>query len=331
MDTQVPGLIVGIGSALLDILVQADDRLVQNLALEKGGMTLVNNDFLEATLAQIKVSPQMVPGGSACNTMIGIARLGGHSRFVGKAGQDEVGDDFRKGLQAQQVEPLLFTSPTPTGRVLSIITSDAQRTMLTYLGASAELQVTEVTPACFQDAAIAHIEGYMIFNPDLIRAALQAARQAGARISLDLASFTVVESAGPLLHELVRDYVDILIANEDEARAFTGLTDEQAALARLAEYAPWAVLKVGARGSYIAHAGQITFTPSHAPLEALDTTGAGDLWAAGFLYGMARGLAPESCGRLGAVCGYEVCRVVGARIPEDGWQRIHKVRQLVAG
>lgn len=318
-------LVVGIGSALLDILVQADDHLVQMLGLEKGGMTLVSNDCLEEALAAIKSPPQIVPGGSACNTTIGIARLGGRSRFVGKAGQDTVGTGLRKGLEQDQVEPVLFTSMTPTGRVLSIITPDAQRTMLTSLGASAELQPREITPACFEGAEIVHLEGYLLFNPDLMQAALNAARTAGARISLDLASFTVVESAGPGLLQLVQEYVDILIANEDEARAFTQCTNEKQALEKLAGWAPWAVLKVGARGSYVAHAGEVVHSPAHARLQAVDTTGAGDLWAAGFLYGLARGFDLARCGRLGAACGYEVCRVIGARIPEDGWQRIRQL------
>ncbi len=318
-------LIVGIGSALMDILVQADDGLIQALGLEKGGMTLVSNDQMVAALAQAAATPRMVSGGSACNTMIGVARLGGRSRFIGKSGQGHVGTALRAELLQQRVDPVLLTSTTPTGRVLSIITPDAQRTMLTCLGASAELQPQDITPACFADAAIVHIEGYLIFNPELMQAALKAARQAGARISLDLASFTVVKSAGAALADLVRQYVDILIANEDEAHAFTGHTDEQQAIASLATYSPWAVLKVGARGSYIAHAGQIVHSPPHARLNALDTTGAGDLWAAGFLYGMTRGFAPAECGRMGAVCGYEVCRVIGARVPEEGWLRIHKL------
>ena len=141
-------------------------------------------------------------------------------------------------------------------------------------------------------------------------------------VSLDLASYTVVEQSHGLLEKLVDNYVDILIANEDEARAYTGETDEETALERLAEQTDTAVLKLGARGSIIARGGEIVRVAPAGSEGVIDTTGAGDLWAAGFLYGLVHDLPLEQCGKLASACGYEVCRVVGAVIPEDGWQRI---------
>jgi sugar/nucleoside kinase (ribokinase family) len=194
--------------------------------------------------------------------------------------------------------------------------------MFTYLGASAEIRPEEINAKCFADAAIVHIEGYLLFKPDLIHAALSAAKTAGALISLDLASFTVVEQSLVLLEKLVADYVDILIANEDEARVFSRQSDEDLALGALAQNANIAILNVGPRGSRISHAGEIIPIPSMGDGTARDTTGAGDLWAAGFLFGLANGYPLEKCGRLGSACGYEVCQVIGANIPDEGWVRI---------
>jgi sugar/nucleoside kinase (ribokinase family) len=235
-----------------------------------------------------------------------------------------MGDLIENDLLKQNVVPELFRSDSPTGRVLSIISPDAQRTMFTHLGASAETRPADISETLFKDAAVVHIEGYMLFNPELIRAALTAAESAGARISLDLASFTVVEESKELLEHLVESYVDVLIANEDEARAFTGHSDEQLAIEALSEQADVAVLKVGSRGSYVSYAGSTVAIKSMGDGNALDTTGAGDMWAAGFLYGLVKGYSLEKCGRLGSACGYEVCQIVGANIPDEGWGRIRK-------
>ncbi|QTA86489.1 adenosine kinase [Desulfonema magnum] len=319
--------IVGIGSALVDILVHEDDEFLEKATALKGGMTYVEDEFIEQVMTQANGKLHVVPGGSACNTIIGVGKLGGAARFVGKLGEDKMGKLFEKDLRNNNVEPMLFTSSSPTGRVLSIITPDAQRSMLTYLGASAETHVNEITEKCFQNTAIVHIEGYLLFNKDVMLAALNAAKRAGTRVSLDLASFTVVESSKDFLETLVDDFVDILIANEDEARAFTGYADETDALGALSEKAEIAVLKVGERGSFISREGNVTAVEPKGgeTADVVDTTGAGDLWASGFLFGLANDYPIDKCGELGSMCGYEVCRVMGANIPEAGWKRIRKL------
>ena len=318
-------VIVGIGSALVDILTHGDDDFLARSGAVKGGMRLVDKAHIERTLALASGSPTVVPGGSACNTIVGVGKLGGAARFVGKCGNGDMGALFENDLRRHNVQPVLLRSESSTGRVLSIITPDAQRSMLTYLGASAETRPEDISPRWFDDAAIVHVEGYLLFNPDLIRAAVTAAKTAGARVSLDLASFTVVEEAGPLLKELADAYVDILIANEDEARAFTGYADERRAVQALAEIADIAVVKAGARGSYISQGGETIVVGAMGDGRVVDTTGAGDLWAAGFLYGLVQGMPLEKCGQLGSSCGWEVCRVIGANIPEQGWERIHQL------
>ena len=318
------GVIVGVGSALLDILTHESDEFVAKSGAIKGGMQLVDQGQIEKVLAQVGGTPRIVPGGSACNTVVGIGRLGGAARFVGKCGNGVMGNFYESDLRKQNVEPRLLRSNSPTGRVISIITPDAQRSMMTYLGASSEARPEEFTEDYFENAAIVHIEGYLLFNPDLILSLLKIAKTAGAAISLDLASFNVVEESKDFLQKIVREYVDILIANEDEAEAYTGHKDETKALKGLSADAPLAVLKVGARGSFIASEGQVVSIAAVGDGRAQDTTGAGDLWASGFLFGLVQGYSLTQCGELGSACGYEVCQIVGTDIPDEGWDRIRK-------
>ncbi len=320
-------VIVGIGSALVDILTHQDDAFVEKTGAAKGGMSLVDSTFIDKTLGMASGTPLVVPGGSACNTVIGVGRLGGKARFIGKCGQDAMGNLLNTGLLKSKVDPFLMTSASPTGRVLSIVTPDAQRSMFTYLGAASETTPGEIARCSFLDAAIVHVEGYLLFNSDLIISALNRAKEDGAMVSLDLASYTVVESSKALLETLVTEYVDILIANEDEAAAFTGHIDERKAIEALSKRAKLAVLKVGERGSYVAHGGRIEKIDPMGTGQAIDTTGAGDLWASGFLYGLTRGYSVERCGRLASACGYEVCQVVGAAIPDEGWTRIKSIAE----
>jgi sugar/nucleoside kinase (ribokinase family) len=318
-------LIVGVGSALVDILVHADDAFLNAVGAVKGGMVYVDRDHIERTLAQASAAPAVVPGGSACNTVVGVAQLGGPARFVGTCGRGPMGRFYEDSLRGRGVEPRLFRSDSPTGRVLSIITPDAQRSMFTFLGAASETRPDDIRPEGFAGAAVVHIEGYLLFNPRLIVAALESACAAGARVSLDLASFNVVEESRSLLTEIVGEFVDILIANEDEARAYTGETDPARALAALQRGVEIAALKLGPAGSVVSQGGRVVRVQASGDGTAVDTTGAGDLWAAGFLFGLVQGYDLEACGALGSACGFEVCRVVGANIPADGWARIRKL------
>ncbi|MCP4703207.1 MAG: adenosine kinase [candidate division Zixibacteria bacterium] len=325
MNNNSNGLIVGFGSALVDILINEDDNFLELVNAAKGGMLLVDLSVLSEALSNTSAIPTIVPGGSACNTIIGVARLGGPARFVGKRGSSKMGELFESDLKKNRVEPMLLQSTTPTGRVLSIITPDAQRSMLTYLGASAEAKPDEINDSCFKDAAIVHIEGYLLFNEALITAVLIGAKNNGALVSIDLASYTVVEATKSVLENLIKKYVDIIIANEDEAMAFTGHSNENDAIKALSEKADYAVLKVGKRGSYIAHNNDVLRIDPIGSGPAVDTTGAGDLWASGFLYGLANKFPLELCGKLGSACGYEVCQVIGANIPDQGWNRIKEI------
>ncbi len=329
MATNRRDTIVTVGSALVDILARADEGFLASSGGIKGGMIYVEREVIERTITRLPEPPAVVPGGSACNTAVGVARLGGRARFVGKRGRGPMGDFLERALRENRVEPRLLSSEKPTGRVLSVVTPDAQRSMFTFLGAAAETRPEEIAPELFADAAIVHIEGYLLYNPALIRRALEAAREAGARVSLDLASHNVVRDARELLAELVRDHVDILLANEDESRAYTGEADPGRALRALRSEVDVAVIKLGARGSLIAAGDETHAVPARGDGRALDTTGAGDLWAAGFLYGLLRNRPLPECGAMGSACGYEVCQVLGASIPEEGWRRIGRILEAM--
>lgn len=314
--------ITGIGSALVDVLINETDEFLQKFNKKKGGMTYVTADEQQAIISASSRTPAIVPGGAACNTILGVGRLGGAARFIGARGKDEYGDVFENKVRDCRVEPVLSYFDTPTGKVLSIVTPDAQRSMFTDLGASSLLDPAIVTREMFSDTAIALVEGYLLFNRDLMIAAVKAAKAAGALVALDLASFEVVNASKDILTDLIKEYVDILIANEDEAKAYTGESDEIAALEKLSANVAYAVLKVGSRGSYIRHDNTVTRIAPVKGNAPVDTTGAGDLWAAGFLYGMANGLSIEKSGQLGSMCGYEVCQVMGAHIPGLVWEKI---------
>jgi sugar/nucleoside kinase (ribokinase family) len=317
--------ITGIGSALVDILINETDDFLKQLNKTKGGMTLVVSDDIRTILSRTGKPPVIVPGGAACNTIIGVGRLGGKARFIGRRGDDNFGTLFEDALHSANVEPELTVSCCPTGSVISVITPDAQRSMFTYLGASTEMEPVRITPDLFADTAITMIEGYLLFNPQLMVAAVKAARKAGSMIALDLASFEVVNACRDILDTIIKEYVDILIANEDEARAYTGYTNEQNALQALAAHVTYGVLKLGDRGSRISFNGTVTRIDPVFGTQAKDTTGAGDLWAAGFLFGIANGFSIEKSGTLASACGYEVCQVTGAHIPEEGWERIRSL------
>lgn len=318
--------ITGIGAALIDLLVNEKDEFLKKIGKEKGGMTLVeNNREIEDVLDKTVNTAQVVPGGAACNTILGVAKLGGDAKFIGKRGRDEYGDAYENQLINNNVTPDFFLSDMPTGKVLSIITEDAQRSMITFLGASSALDPADITADMFQDTKIAVIEGYLLFNRDLMMAALKAAKAAKALIALDLASFEVVNASKDILDDIIKEYVDILIANEDEAEAFTGLSDETESIKTMSENVEYAVLKVGAKGSFISYNGKVVKIDPLETANAIDTTGAGDLWAAGFLFGIANGFSITDSGKIASACGFEVVQVIGAQIPDQGWERIKKM------
>ncbi len=321
-------LVVGAGAALVDLILEESDDFLKQMGSEKGGMTLVEKEHIESSLSNSSNQAKVVPGGSACNTLVGVSKLGGKAHMVGRCGEDSFFEIFKKGMDASGVKTSLANSDTSTGRVLSVVTPDAQRTMFTFLGAAAMLSADDIVEEDFAKAGIIHLEGYLLFNQPVVEKILDIKRNSKAKLSLDLASFEVVNATRDYVNQIIPEHVDILIANEDEAKAFTGKEEEEA-LTQLKDLAEIAVVKLGARGALISHNGKTHVTEAN-KVKALDTTGAGDLWAAGFLYGLTQDMNIANAANLGAKVASEVVQVMGASIPESGWESIHSYKAQLA-
>lgn len=315
--------ILGMGAALVDVLYSVDDAWVKASGSEKGGMTLIDEKKSQAWLAEVK-NPVLVPGGSACNTIVGLSKLGAHTAFIAKIGHDELGKRFETHLSDSHVESKLLFSDKPTGSVLAAVTPDAQRTMFTYLGASDDLDVDDIQDSLFQNnVSVFYIEGYRAYNGPCFKKALQLAKKNGVTTVVDFGAFSVVKDCRALFDNLFEEkLIDIIIANEDEALAYTGKTEEEA-LAVLASKSSIAVVKLGKRGALISKDGKVTSVDAE-QVNAIDTTGAGDLWAAGFLFAYLEGEPLSVCGRLASLVASEVVQVMGPQIPEEGWFRIRR-------
>lgn len=315
--------ILGMGAALVDVLSFVDDAWVKASGSEKGGMTLIDEKQSQEWLAQVK-NPVLVPGGSACNTIVGLSRLGARTAFIAKIGHDELGKRFETHLSDAHVESKLLYSEKPTGSVLAAVTPDAQRTMFTYLGASDDLDVDDIQDSLFQDnVSVFYIEGYRAYNGPCFKKALQLAKKNGVTTVVDFGAFSVVKDCRALFDNLFEEkLIDIIIANEDEAFAYTGKKEEEA-LAVLASKSSIAVVKLGKRGALISKEGIVTSVDAE-QVNAIDTTGAGDLWAAGFLFAYLEGEPLSVCGRLASLVASEVVQVMGPQIPEEGWFRIRR-------
>lgn len=316
--------VLGIGNALVDILTMVEDEsLMQALKLPKGSMQLVDghrcNDIALATngMRQSKAS-----GGSAANTIHGLARLGVETAFIGHVGDDDTGHFFSSDMQQAGIKPLLFRSATPTGIANGLISPDGERTFATYLGAAIELSAAHLDEALFVGYDYLYVEGYLVQNEALLIKAMELAKAAGLKVVLDLASYNVVESNLPLLQRVMKDYVDIVFANEEEAKAFSG-QEPQLALGMLAALCEVAIVKVGAKGSYVQRADEVVKVEAIAA-KAIDTTGAGDLFAAGFLFGLINGEGLRKAALTGAVLAGNVVEVVGPKMDDARWAAISK-------
>lgn len=316
--------ILGMGNALTDILLQiSNDSVLSKLNLPKGSMQLVDaGKSAEITSLLADVTPVMAAGGSASNTVNGVARLGADAGFIGKVGADAVGAFFSDDMLANGVKPQLGLSTSASGKCTVLVSADGERTLCTFLGAACELSAADLNPAMFDGYDIFHIEGYLVQNHELIRTAVKMAKEAGLLVSIDLASYNVVEANLEFLNEMIRSFVDIVFANEEEARAFTGKEPEEA-LIHISEHCDIAVVKIGKEGSYVRSESENV--KIEARLAAcIDTTGAGDLYAAGFLYGLANDYSHELCGKIGSLVSGKVVEVIGAKIADEVWLEINK-------
>jgi sugar/nucleoside kinase (ribokinase family) len=310
------------GNALVDVMTTIDsDEMLDTLGLPKGSMQLVDADFSNRVMEKTKHLHSIIAsGGSAANTIHGIARLGVETGFIGKVGRDELAHLFKSDLELANIKPILLESNTASGKAIAFVSPDSERTFATFLGAAVELTASDLQLEMFKGYKYFHIEGYLVQNHDFIEQAVKLAKEAGLIVSLDLAAYNVVEANLGFLQRIIKEYVDIVFANEEEAKAFTG-NEPSEALNIIAEMCTIAIVKVGKQGSYIKTNGQITQV-GIIDVESKDTTGAGDLYAAGFLTGLIQDKSMEECGNLGSLLSGKVIENLGAKISEEGWSFI---------
>lgn len=315
--------ILGIGSALTDILTPIqDESILSELNLPKGSMTHVDMaTSLKVGEALASYDSTMAAGGSAANTVSGLAKLGIEAGFLSKVGKDEIGSFFEKEMLDTKVTPELFRTETPSGRVQAIITPDGERTFATYLGASLELSPDDITPDLFKGWDIFYVEGYLVANPNMLNKAMETAKACGLKIAIDMASYNMVEDNRDYMLQLINDYVDIVFANESEATALTGMNPRES-LDFIASKCEIAVVKIGKKGAYIKRGDEMA-TVDAGNYKPIDTTGAGDMWAAGFLAGLVKGESLEKCGKMGAIVAGNVIEVMGAKMDADRWNRVY--------
>lgn len=323
--------VLGMGNALVDILAQIeDDDILNSLGLPKGSMTLVDLDtsnFIHAETAGM--SKSRASGGSAANTIHGLAHLGIKTGFVGSVGNDDMGRFFKKDLKVNKIKPILFPSLNETGKAMALISKDSERTFATYLGAAVDLRKEDISHDLFEGYEYFYVEGYLVQDPRMFEKALRLASQAGLKTCLDLASFNIVADYVDFFKTVIAKYVDVLFANEEEIKALTGKSPEDGAR-EVKELCDLVVIKLGAEGSFcVCEEGMVRVGVR--PSKPIDTTGAGDLFAAGFIYGLMKDLSPEICGKMGSILAGRVIEVFGAKMDESHWENLRREIQSMEG
>jgi sugar/nucleoside kinase (ribokinase family) len=308
--------VAGIGNAMVDVLVHADDAFLASMGLSKGTMTLVDADRADYLYARMPPGIEM-SGGSAGNTIAGVASLGGRAAYIGKVCDDQLGRVYRHDIRALGVTfDVASATEGATGRCLIIVTSDAQRTMQTYLGAGSDLGPEDVDEALIATAQITFLEGYLWDPPRAKEAFLKAAgiaHKASRRVALTLSDPFCVERHREEFRDLVAGHVDLLFANETEIQMLYEADTFDDALRQVRGRCKIAALTRSAHGSVIVSGEDVHVLPAEPVTHVVDTTGAGDLYAAGFMYGLTHGMDAATCGRIAGIAAAEVISHFGAR------------------
>lgn len=322
--------ILGVGNALVDVIVNLpDETLLNTFSLPKGGMEMIDIEQKRSLHSSISSMKQkLASGGSTSNTIHGLARLGTPAGYIGKVGNDEMGVFFESDMKKSGIRPhLVHTSEFDTGIATTLMTQDAERTFATYLGAAASMTPEEINNEIFKEYDCIHVEGYLIFNHDLILEICKTAKANGLKISMDMASFNLVKEHHDFVEMLLKEYVDILFANEEEAAAFTGKSGEES-LDILSSYCETCVVKLGKHGS-IANINGQKVRIGTSGVKAIDTNGAGDAYASGFLYGLLNQFTPEKTLQLASRIADEMIVTTGAKLSDEQWEKIRKEREAL--
>ena len=318
---------VGIGNVLIDILAQVENTCPDKFGLKKGAFNLVDERKIEEIMdAIIALNPKFVPAGSVANSVMGISNLGGKCAFIGRIGRDTHGKFYINQLKKSGVDPKLKECDlSATGRCLSLITPDHERTFAVNLGAASNLSKQDISEDYVKKSKILHITGYEIESAkDAIFHAVEVAQKNNIKISFDLADPFLIERRRSDLKKILNNSVNFVFANEAEAKAFTGFEDPADAIDELSKYATISIVKTGVKGSLVRSGNKTIQIPAYAT-RVVDTTGAGDLYAAGFLWAYTQGKDLELWGKVGALMASKVISQVGAIIAEPMRGEVEKI------
>lgn len=313
---------IGLGNALVDVLLQLEsDRVLPEIGIQKGAMDMINEEqMISIRKNQEGLGKKQTPGGSVCNTMRAMARLGAGAGFIGKIGSDEVGLYYEDQVKKAGVFPHFIKTEGISGSCTVLISPDGERTMGTFLGPAATITPDEIREDYLKDYQYIYIEGYLIVNEPLMHATMRKAKQSGLKIALDLSNFNIVNAFKGLLEDIIPRYVDILFSNESEAEAFTGQKAEEA-VRTLSSMVDIAIVTLGKNGALIAQNETVVSVRAEGG-KPIDTTGAGDHFAAGFLFGQTKGASLEQSGQIGSLLAGYVIDVIGPEIPAIHWEQI---------
>ena len=306
--------IIGIGNAIVDVLSKVDDAFLHANEINKGTMTLIDAEQAEDIYSKMEETTTM-SGGSAANTVVAFTSLGGHAGYIGKVAEDKIGDIFRRDIQSTNVifkTPPLPTAEIPTSRSIIMITPDAQRTMYTFLGASEHIETADINEKMIKNAQVTYLEGYLfdrINTKKAFRMAAGIAHAAGKKVSLSLSDPFCVERHREDFLELVNNHVDILFGNEAEILSLYGTAKHS----EIPSHCELTVITKGAKGSMLVKKEGMLDIEAAPVAQVVDTTGAGDLFAAGFLYGYTQNKSLEECGHIASIAAAEIISHVGAR------------------
>jgi len=314
--------VLSLSAAIIDHFFLISDEQLREVTNEKGSWAPIDYPTLCSILDHNQGASKMLPGGSGANVMKGLAQLGERCAIVGKVGSDDKGEYYIKSMNAIGVGTYVERGSLPTGQAICLITPDGERTFRTYLGASHSLTDLTFDPGIFQQAELFHIEGYQLVDQDLVIRALKMAKGFNVKVSMDLANVEVVRRHKAFILNILDKYIDILFCNESEAKELTGLTANEACT-YLSKFCEIAVVTMSERGSWAQRGAEKCYMKAFS-VNTIDTTGAGDLYASGFLHGYLRGVPLKKCNWLGSLVASYVVRRVGAEIPTPIWVEIHQ-------
>lgn len=310
--------VIGVGAPCVDFVGAIDEETLQHLPGKKGDSTLVNWGQFQKVVSFMAEEGRLIHTGGCCsNTIKGLASLGDKVAFCGRIGTDPMSAYFSQTFSQLNITQLFTISAKPIQQVTSLVTPDRQRTCFCYLGATVELEPSDLRPEYFAGARLAYIEGYALHHPGVVQQAITYAKAAGAKIAMDLNAMRVVNTFREEIYGLIESDIDLVFCNNDEILALTGLNPKEGAeaLSRLCELA---VVMVGENGCWVATDGVATLYPGY-EVDFIDTTGAGDLFAAGFLHGYLQGQPHNVCAKWGNLTGSTVVKYMGAEIPAEQW------------